>query len=74
MSRALIIAALGMAAAAGGCALQPYEADPVTPQQRLEQLERHQRAEAERQRLCAMMDPDTERYARDCRRAGDPDR
>ena len=73
MSRVLI-AACALAVLAGGCTVQPYEAEPVTPQQRLERLERQQRAEAERQRLCAMMDRDTERYARDCRRPGDPDR
>ena len=73
MSRSAVIAVAGLAILAAGCTLQPYEAEPTTPYQRMEQLERQQRQEAERQRLCAMMDKDTERYARDCRRAGDPD-
>ena len=42
-------------------------------QQRANARARLARQMAERQRLCAMMNKDTERYERDCERAGDPD-
>ena len=57
----------------GACALPaPYEGDPTS----VYQWERRQaeitRREAERVRLCQMMNKDSERYERDCRRPGDP--
>ncbi len=67
---AIASAALGVAA----CTFpQPYEADPASPVQWERRQEHIERREAERVRLCQMMNKDSERYRRDCRRPGDPD-
>ena len=55
-----------------GCGLTPYQADPVSSVQWQRRQEGIERQEAERARLCAMMNKDSERYQRDCRRPGDP--
>ena len=56
-----------------GCAFPaPYEADPTSPYQWERRQEGIERREAERVRLCAIMNKDTERYERDCTRPGDP--
>lgn len=73
MKTPVLIAVMSVGLVVAGCGLKPYEAEPSTTAQRLERLERQQRQEAERQRLCAMMDRETERYERDCERAGDSD-
>ena len=57
----------------GACAFPaPYEAEPNSPYQWERRQEGIQRREAERQRLCAIINKDTERYERDCTRPGDP--
>ena len=57
----------------GACAFPaPYEADPTSPYQWERRQEGIERREAERVRLCAIMNKDTERYERDCTRPGDP--
>jgi hypothetical protein len=62
--------ALGLSA----CAFpQPYEADPASPAQWQRRQEGIERREAERVRLCQMMNKDSDRYRRDCRRPGDPE-
>lgn len=50
----------------------PYEAEPASPIQWQRRQEAIERQEAERQRLCAIMNTDSDRYRRDCRRSGDP--
>ena len=56
-----------------GCAFPaPYEADPTSPYQWQRRQEGIERQEAERVRLCAIMNKDTDRYRRDCTRPGDP--
>ena len=52
------------------CAAQPYEPTPVSPRQWQERQERIQRQEAERIRRCETMDKQSERFARECVRAG----
>jgi hypothetical protein len=56
---------------AGACA--PYEAMPTSPYQWQRRQEQIERREAERLRQCATMNKDTDRYRRDCVRAGDSD-
>ncbi|MBU1347151.1 MAG: hypothetical protein KKA16_09400 [Alphaproteobacteria bacterium] len=66
---ALSIAALG----ASACAIPPpYEAEPQSIYQWQRRQDGIQQREAERQRLCAIMNKDTDRYERDCTRPGDP--
>ena len=61
------------ATALAGCTFpQPYEADPTSVYQWERRQQNIERQEAERVRLCAIMNKDTERYRRDCTRPGDP--
>jgi len=60
------------AATLGACASQPYEPLPVSPYQWQQRQERIQREETERLRRCEAMDKQSERYARECPRAGGP--
>ena len=55
-----------------GCLPEPYEAEPASVYQWQRRQEGIERREAERQRLCAIMNKDTARYERDCTRPGDP--
>ena len=55
-----------------GCIPPPYEDMPNSPYQWQRRQEGIERQEAERVRLCAIMNKDTERYERDCTRPGDP--
>ena len=55
-----------------GCLPPPYEADPASVYQWERRQQNIERREAERVRLCAIMNKDTERYRRDCTRPGDP--
>jgi hypothetical protein len=67
---ALVLTTAGLAA----CSFpQPWEADPASSAQWQRRQETIERREAERVRLCQMMNKDSERYKRDCRRPGDPD-
>ena len=50
----------------------PYEDLPNSPYQWQRRQEGIERQEAERVRLCAIMNKDTDRYRRDCTRPGDP--
>lgn len=62
-----------MALLVGACAFPaPYEAEPNSPIQWQRRQEGIERNEAERVRLCAIMNKDSERYRRDCTRPGDP--
>ncbi|MDQ8029473.1 MAG: hypothetical protein REJ23_12170 [Brevundimonas sp.] len=54
----------------GACAAQPYEPLPVSAYQWQQRQERIEREEAERLRRCEAMDKQSERYARECPRAG----
>ncbi|MFC0632330.1 hypothetical protein [Brevundimonas balnearis] len=65
---ALLIAALSLTACAPA-----YEAMPQSSYQWERRQQEIEYREAERRRLCAMMDKTTERYERDCTRPGDPD-
>ncbi len=67
MIRMVAISALGLLAAC-----TPYEAEPNSPIQWQRRQEAIERTEAERVRLCAIMNKDSDRYARDCKRPGDP--
>ena len=65
---ALSVIAVGLT----GCLPKAYEADPASVYQWQRRQEGIERQEAERVRLCAIMNTDTDRYRRDCRRPGDP--
>ncbi|MGH6978387.1 MAG: hypothetical protein ACRED4_03715 [Brevundimonas sp.] len=58
------------AAVLAACASQPYEPDPVSAYQWQQRQERIEREQAERLRRCETMDKTSERYARECPRAG----
>lgn len=62
MARALMI--LPLLLVLGGCA--SYEADPVSVYQWERKVERIQREDAERLRICATLDKESARYERDC--------
>lgn len=64
------LALLAAAAVMTACASQPYEPLPVSAHQWQQRQERIQRQEAERLRRCEAMDKQSERYARECPRAG----
>ena len=69
MMRLVIIASLGLVA--GACTIDgppPGRSDPVAE---MERQERIRRQTEERQRLCQMIDRESDRYERDCERAGD---
>ena len=55
-----------------GCLPPAYEAEPASVYQWQRRQEGIERREAERVRLCAIMNKDSERYDRDCTRPGDP--
>jgi len=46
---------------------------PTSPAQWEARQQAIERREAERRRLCALMNKDSDRYRRDCNRPGDPD-
>ncbi|MNK20245.1 hypothetical protein D3C87_384810 [compost metagenome] len=62
MARALTI--LPLLLVLGGCA--SYEADPVSVYQWERKVERIQREDAERARVCGTLDKESARYERDC--------
>ncbi len=69
MIRMVVISTLGLSLAA--CAPN-FEAEPTSVYQWERRQQEIQRREAERVRLCGMMNKDGDRYKRDCRRPGDP--
>ena len=62
MARALMI--LPLLLVLGGCA--SYEADPVSVYQWERKVERIQREDAERVRICGTLDKESARYQREC--------
>jgi hypothetical protein len=71
MMRATFLTLIALSLA--GCAFPgPYEAEPNSPAQWQRRQEGIERREAERQRLCAIINTESDRYKRDCRRSGDP--
>ena len=71
MMRALILSLLALSTTA--CTFPAaYDPDPTSVYQWERRQEEITRREAERVRLCQMMNKDSERYERDCRRPGDP--
>lgn len=62
--RATALIGLVLMGAAGGCA--SYEAEPVSVYQWERKVERIQREDAERTRVCATLDKESARYERDC--------
>ena len=70
MIRMVLIAAT--ASTLAGCLPAAYEAEPASVYQWQRRQEGIERREAERVRLCAIMNKDTERYERDCTSPGDP--
>ena len=62
MARALMI--LPLLLILGGCA--SYEADPVSVYQWERKVERIQREDAERARVCGTLDKESARYEREC--------
>ena len=60
------------AATLTACAPQAYEPAPVSAYQWQQRQERIERQEAQRLRRCESMDKQSERYARECPRAGGP--
>ncbi|MEN5170830.1 hypothetical protein ABE444_14770 [Brevundimonas pondensis] len=62
MARALII--LPLLIVLGGCA--SYEAEPVSVYQWERKVERIQREDAERARVCGTLDKESARYEREC--------
>ena len=68
MTRLVLIAALGLVTAA--CTIDgppPGRSDPIAEMERQERI--RQQTE-ERQRLCQMLDRDSDRYERDCEQDG----
>lgn len=63
----LLLATAALSACAGS---QPYDPLPVSPYQWQQRQERIEREQAERLRRCEAMDKQSERYARECPRAG----
>jgi hypothetical protein len=51
---------------------QAYDPEPTSVYQWERRQEGIERREAERVRLCGMMNKDSDRYKRDCNRPGDP--
>ena len=70
MMRAVTLSLLLATAALSACASQPYDPLPVSGWQWQQRQERIERQEAERLRRCEAMDKQSERYARECPRAG----
>ncbi|GAA0628456.1 hypothetical protein GCM10009422_27190 [Brevundimonas kwangchunensis] len=68
--RAATLTLLLAAAALSACASQPYDPLPVSAYQWQQRQERIEREQAERLRRCEAMDKQSERYARECPRAG----
>jgi hypothetical protein len=69
MMRLVLIAAFGLLSAA--CTIDgppPGRSDPMAE---MERQERVRRQTEERQRLCQMIDRESDRYERDCQQAGD---
>ena len=65
-----ILATVSMMVA--GCAVPaPYEAAPTSVYQWQRRQEQIQAREAERARLCATLNKDSDRFKRDCARPGD---
>lgn len=62
MARTLII--LPLLIVLGGCA--SYEAEPVSVYQWERKVERIQREDAERARVCGTLDKESARYEREC--------
>lgn len=62
MARAFII--LPLLIVLGGCA--SYEAEPVSVYQWERKVERIQREDAERARVCGTLDKESARYEREC--------
>ncbi len=64
---------LSLAAATSGCVtFDRYDPQPTSPEQWRRRQEGIERREAERVRLCQMMNKESERYERMCTRPGDP--
>ena len=59
-------------AALSACAFPAYDPEPTSAVQWQRRQDEIERREAERVRLCAIMNKDTDRYRRDCARPGDP--
>jgi hypothetical protein len=71
MIREVLFGALGLAAA--GCSLPaPKDIEPTSVYQWQRRQDEIERREAERLRLCALRNKDSDRYKRDCERPGDP--
>jgi hypothetical protein len=72
MARALmtLVAACVGAGALAACGGTAYEADPVSAYQWQQRQERIERQQAETLRRCETLDKTSERYARECPRAG----
>ena len=60
----IMIIALAAPLLASACA--PYEAEPVSVYQWERKVERIQREDAERARLCGTLDKESARYEREC--------
>lgn len=75
MRTALSMVTLAVAATGLSGCFQPDTRLPESSYQWQRRQDEIERREAERQRLCQMMDKerDAKRYARDCTRPGDPD-
>lgn len=67
MRRALILLAAAPLLVTGGCAVDGPEAGSVDPMAQMEAQERIRRQTEAQARACRAMDPDSERYRRDCR-------
>jgi len=67
-----MVAIATLALSTTACLPPAYEAEPTSSYQWQRRQEDIQRREAERVRLCAMMNKDSDRFKRDCTRPGDP--
>ena len=64
--RQAVVMMIALAAPLLASACAPYEADPVSVYQWERKVERIQREDAERVRICATLDKESARYEREC--------
>ena len=62
-------AVIALALMAGGCTIDGPEPGSTSVTAELERQERIRQQQAERERLCSMLDRESERYERDCERS-----
>ncbi len=67
-------AVIALALVAGACTIDGPEPGSTGVMAEMERQERIRQQQAERERLCSMLDRESDRYERDCERHGRGDR